>query len=258
MDGKTLKAGCCTLVEDINHPISLARLVMEKTVHRFLGGKGVMKFAREQNVEILSPPGQLVTDYAREALEEFKEQLQRGHDVTNAPTEIGKRDEGGVGTVGAIAIDSQGNVAAATSTGGITGKLPGRIGDTPILGAGTYADNVSTVVSLLCRLANYYNFRLQLSGAVSTTGYGETIMQFNVAQRIIQRMELLKEDAQTATERVLEDMTRRLTFTAGAITIDTSGKTGIYWTSEKMAWAYQKGDKIHSGIRRGTDCVEDA
>lgn len=142
MDGKTLKAGCCTLVEDINHPISLARLVMEKTVHRFLGGKGVMKFAREQNVEILSPPGQLVTDYAREALEKFKEQLHKGHDVTNAPTEIGKRDEGGVGTVGAIAIDSQGNVAAATSTGGITGKLPGRIGDTPILGAGTYADNV--------------------------------------------------------------------------------------------------------------------
>lgn len=82
-------------------------------------------------------------------------------------------------------------------------------------------------------------------------------MQFNVAQRITQRMELLKEDAQTATERVLEDMTRRLTFTAGAITIDASGKTGIYWTSEKMAWAYQKADKIHSGIRRGQDFVED-
>lgn len=142
MEGKTLKAGVCTLVEDIYHPISLARLVMEKTIHRFLGGKGVMKFAREQNVEILSPPGQLVTDYAREALEKFKRQLAHGQDVTNAPTEIGRRDEGGVGTVGAIAIDSLGNVAAATSTGGITGKLPGRIGDTPILGAGTYADNV--------------------------------------------------------------------------------------------------------------------
>lgn len=147
MEGKTLKAGCCTLVEDISHPISLARLVMEKTIHRFLGGKGVMKFAREQNVEVLSPPGQLVTDYAREALEKFKEQMEEGHDVTNAPTEIGKRDEGGVGTVGAIAIDSEGNVAAATSTGGITGKLPGRIGDTPVLGAGTYADNVR---NLLC------------------------------------------------------------------------------------------------------------
>lgn len=97
-----------------------------------------------------------------------------------------------------------------------------------------------------------------MGGAVSTTGYGETIMQFNVAQRIIQRMELLREDAQTATERVLDEMTRRLTFTAGAITIDTSGKTGIYWTSQKMAWAYQKGDKIHSGIRKGQDFIENA
>lgn len=100
-------------------------------------------------------------------------------------------------------------------------------------------------------------FFRQLSGAISVTGYGETIMQFNVAQRIIQRMELLKEDAQTASERVLDEMTRRLTFTAGAITIDVSGKTGIYWTSAKMAWAYQKGDKIHSGIKKGQDFVED-
>lgn len=152
MEGKTLKAGCCTLVEDIHHPISLARLVMEKTIHRFLGGKGVMKFAREQNVEILSPPGQLVTDYAREALDKFKQRMESGHDVTNAPTEIGKRDEGGVGTVGAIAIDRLGNVAAATSTGGITGKLPGRIGGTPMLGAGTYADNVRISLFFRCLL----------------------------------------------------------------------------------------------------------
>lgn len=103
-----------------------------------------------------------------------------------------------------------------------------------------------------------FNIWLQLSGAVSTTGHGETIMQFNVAQRIIQRMELLKEDAQTATQRVLDDMTHRLTFTAGAITIDASGNTGIYWTSKKMAWAYQKGNKIHSGIRKGQMFDEDA
>lgn len=151
MEGKTLKAGCCTLVEDIYHPISLARVVMDKTIHRFLGGKGVMKLAREQNMEILSPPGQLVTEYAKEALEEFKKHLEEGRDGTNALTEIGRRNEGGVGTVGAIAIDSQGNVAAATSTGGITGKLPGRIGDTPILGAGNYADNVR----ILCFSKSY-------------------------------------------------------------------------------------------------------
>lgn len=141
MNGKTLAAGCCTLVTDIYHPITLAKLVMEKTRHTFVGGENVMKFAREQNMEILSPPGQLVTEYAKEALEKFKESLQLGADVSNSPTEIGNRDEGG--TVGAVAIDSAGNVAAATSTGGITGKIPGRIGDTPVIGAGTYADNVS-------------------------------------------------------------------------------------------------------------------
>lgn len=142
MEGRTLKAGCCTLVKDIRHPISLAKLVMQRTNHTFLGGESVMKFAADHNVEILSPPGQLVTEYAREALQHFKEEMLLGRDVSNAPTEIGKRDQGGVGTIGAVVIDAQGNVAAATSTGGITGKLSGRIGDTPILGAGTYADNV--------------------------------------------------------------------------------------------------------------------
>lgn len=94
-------------------------------------------------------------------------------------------------------------------------------------------------------------------GAVSTTGHGETIMRFNVAQKILSRIELLHEDGPTATQRVLEDMTRRLTFTAGAITIDRNGEPGFYWTSKKMAWAYQRDQTIHSGIRLGDDFVED-
>lgn len=147
MEGTNLNAGCCTLVKDIYHPIALARLVMEKTNHTFLGGESVMKFAKENGIEILSPPGQLVTPAARMALQRFKEHLEEGKDVTRAPTEIGKRDnDGGVGTVGAVAIDSHGNVAAATSTGGMTGKFAGRIGDTPIIGAGTYADNVTILL----------------------------------------------------------------------------------------------------------------
>lgn len=141
MNGKTLAAGCCTLVTDINHPIALARLVMEKTLHTFLGGANAMRFAREQNIEIL-PSGQLVTDAAKQALADFKERQRAGQNVANAHTEIGDRNREG-GTVGAVAIDANGNVAAATSTGGMTGKVAGRIGDTPIIGAGTYADNVS-------------------------------------------------------------------------------------------------------------------
>lgn len=83
-------------------------------------------------------------------------------------------------------------------------------------------------------------------------------MRFNVAQKIIQRIDLLNEDAQTATEKVLEEMVKRLKYTAGAITLDKKGQIGIYWTSQKMGWAYQKGDKIYSGVRKGQNFVEDA
>lgn len=95
-------------------------------------------------------------------------------------------------------------------------------------------------------------------GTVSTTGHGETIMRFNVAHRILQRMDLLKESAQTATENVLREMTRRLKYTAGAITLSPKGEPGIYFTSQKMAWTYRKGNRIFSGIRLGDNFVEDA
>lgn len=83
-------------------------------------------------------------------------------------------------------------------------------------------------------------------------------MRYNVAQKIVQRIEFLGEDAETATRAVLEAMTARLTQTAGAITIDPTGNVGFYWTSEKMAWAYRRGDEVHWGIRHGEDNVETA
>ncbi|EAT37031.1 AAEL010938-PA [Aedes aegypti] len=229
MNGATLRAGCCSLVKDIMHPISLARRVM-KTPHNFLGGDGVMRFAVEEGFEIMDPPGQLVTDYAKEALEEWKEGQRRG-EVGFARTEIGssnKYNKAEVGTVGAVAIDNAGNIAVATSTGGITGKLPGRIGDTPLVGAGTYADN--------------------RVGGVSTTGHGETIMRYSLAHDILKRIEYLGEDAQTATEHSCKAMTERLTGTAGAITIDRKGQVGISFTSKRMAWAYIKGTQLKYGI----------
>lgn len=82
-------------------------------------------------------------------------------------------------------------------------------------------------------------------------------MRFNVAQKILQRIEFLKEDSYTATRRVLEEMTQRLKFTAGAITIDANGQPGFYWTSQKMAWAYQRGSVVHSGIRLGDDFIDE-
>jgi beta-aspartyl-peptidase (threonine type) len=134
MDGSNLKVGCVTGVTNIQHPISLARKVMEKTPHNFLASTGVMDFAKEQGFEIL-PEGALVTDYAMESWLEWKESQVGG-------AEFSGRRFGEVGTVGAVAY-FEGNIAVATSTGGMTGKWPGRVGDTPIIGSGFECPNIS-------------------------------------------------------------------------------------------------------------------
>ncbi|XP_061396081.1 probable isoaspartyl peptidase/L-asparaginase GA20639 [Musca vetustissima] len=246
MEGDKLRAGCVTLLHDIMHPISVARYVMHKTNHTFLGGAAAQKFALEQGFEQL-PDGSLVTDDARRALEEFKERQAKGLDTIFSRTELdaekstkdeGKQRVGESGsTVGAVAIDAKGNIAVATSTGGITGKVPGRIGDTPLLGCGTYADNKI--------------------GGVSTTGHGETIMRYNLAQKILGKIQYGNKTAQEATEEACNEMTERLVGTGGAITIDATGKVGIYWTSRRMAYAYVKGNRLFSGINKNEQFEED-
>lgn len=206
MDGATLNAGCVTLVKDIFHPITLARRVMDKTPHTFLGGDATKEFSITEGFKILEE-GALVTEKSRAAVDAFLQGQLRDEMMS-------------MGTVGAVAIDSLGNVAAATSTGGMTGKYVGRIGDTPLLGSGTYADN------------RY--------GAVSTTGYGEYIMRFTLAKDILSRMRFLGESAAEATERSLEEMVEVTGFTAGAITISKEGELGFNWSSLTMSFAYQK------------------
>lgn len=240
MEGKRLDAGCTTLLHDIMHPISVARKVMEKTNHTFLGGTAAMEFAREQGFEQLEA-GSLVTESAQQALEEFKERQRLGLDTIFARTELDRKLQvterpGEPGTVGAVAIDEMGNIAVATSTGGITGKVPGRIGDTPLLGCGTYADNSV--------------------GGVSTTGHGETIMRFNLAQKILEKIKYEKKSPQQATEDSCKEMTNRLVGTGGAITIDACGEIGIHWTSKRMAWAYIKENDLVYGIDHGKEFKE--
>lgn len=151
MDGRDLNAGAVALLQDVANPISVARRVMERTPHVLLGAHGASMFAREQGFTTVSPTS-LVSDYARQALEEFK---RTGY----VRTEIGASNTGSSGTVGAVAVDRQGHVAAATSTGGMNGKMVGRIGDTPLIGSGTYADDstgaVSTTGSVLWSLQLY-------------------------------------------------------------------------------------------------------
>ncbi|KAF6207483.1 hypothetical protein GE061_015929 [Apolygus lucorum] len=229
-EGKDLNAGAITLAKNIRYPISVARKVMEQTPHTFLGGAGLEDFIKKSNIPRVGDDW-LITDRAKDALEKFK---QQGANHTEAATEIGKRP-GDVGTVGCVALDSNGHVASGTSTGGICGKYKGRIGDTPQLGSGGYSDdNV---------------------GAVSTTGYGEAIMRYNLAHRILSRMDS-GIDAQNATKSVVDGMTARTKKTAGAITLSKLGDVGISFSSKRMAWAFVKDGELHYGIEQGQHEVE--
>ncbi|GLV32979.1 uncharacterized protein CBL_08958 [Carabus blaptoides fortunei] len=229
MNGTDLGAGAVALLQDVANPISVARRVMECTPHVLLGAHGASKFARDQGFPIVSPAS-LVSDYARQALDEFK---RTGY----VRTEIGgvSSSAGGGGTVGAVAVDRQGHVAAATSTGGMNGKMVGRIGDTPLIGSGTYADDGT--------------------GAVSTTGHGETILKYCLAHSIIKEMELGKTAAE-ATEHSVQGMTDKLHNTAGAIAVSRVGDVGVWHTSRRMAWAYQRTNQVHYGIEQGQHEIE--
>ncbi|KAH8281174.1 hypothetical protein KR018_002683 [Drosophila ironensis] len=232
MEGKDLRAGCITLLRDVMHPISVARRLMEKKRHTFLGGDAAQELALSTGSEKL-PPNALITEGARFTLQEFQQQVAQGKDPFFARTELAEekpsaRTDPSGETVGAVAIDGEGLIVAGTSTGGITGKWPGRIGDTPILGSGTYADN--------------------LRGGVSTTGHGETIMRYNLAQRILAAMDCKGLTAQTAAEQECREMTRRLGGTGGAIVVAPGGDVGISFSSRRMAWGYVRDDTIFFGI----------
>ncbi|XP_064548081.1 probable isoaspartyl peptidase/L-asparaginase GA20639 [Drosophila montana] len=221
-----MEAGCVSLVRDIKHPITLARCVMEKSRHCYLAGDGAMHLARTEGFDIL-PKAALITEMAQKSLYDYKA-LRNKSGSSRIPIPPG--------TVGAVAIDAFGNVAAATSTGGTMGKLPGRIGDSPLLGAGTYADNEI--------------------GAISATGHGETIMRYNVASRILALVQHKNCTVQLAAEQVLQKMTSRFKETAGIIAIDHQGQLGIYFTTQHMPWAYQKGKELHSGFQAGDNQIE--
>ncbi|XP_017850244.1 probable isoaspartyl peptidase/L-asparaginase CG7860 [Drosophila busckii] len=230
MEGHELRAGCITLLRDIMHPITVARRLLEQRRHVFLGGEAALKLALSTCSEQLAP-GSLVTPSAQQALAEFKQQQAKGADTTYARTELDAlRTDPSGDTVGAVALDMQGLIAVGTSTGGITGKWPGRIGDTPVLGSGTYADN--------------------LMGGVSTTGHGETLMRYNLAQRILAAMQHQQLSAQAAAEQECQRMTARLGGTGGAIVVDPQGELGISFTSRRMAWGYVSDGVIHYGINQ--------
>jgi L-asparaginase / beta-aspartyl-peptidase len=202
MDGKTLSAGAVSGLRHVKSPIELARLVMDKSPHVMLVGDGAEEFAKLQGVEMV-PNEYFVTPVRKLQLE----RLLRGAVSTK------ENDLAAFGTVGAVALDSSGNLAAATSTGGMTGKRWGRVGDSPIIGAGTYANNASC--------------------AVSATGHGEFFIRTVVAHDICAQVEYLKIPLSKASENVLAKM-KALGGNGGVIAIDPKGEVVLDFNSEGM------------------------
>ncbi|MEM3695878.1 MAG: isoaspartyl peptidase/L-asparaginase [Candidatus Bathyarchaeia archaeon] len=218
MDGKTLRAGAAGLLKDIKNPVRLARIVMEKTDHVLVVGEGAEKLAKIYNLERRNPITELRLKYyeqQKKALLEGKFELPKLAELIKEHPEIFELE-----TVGAVAIDKDGNVAAATSTGGFPLKLPGRIGDSPLIGCGTYADNQA--------------------GACSATGVGEIAIRLVLAKTVCNYMESGK-TAQEAAEMAINLVNKRLSSTynsMGLIAIDTYGRIGAAHNSSNLCWAY--------------------
>nr|XP_021507520.1 isoaspartyl peptidase/L-asparaginase [Meriones unguiculatus] len=216
MNGKDLSAGAVSAVRCVANPIKLARLVMEKTPHCFLTGHGAEKFASDVGIPGV-PAEKLITERSKKHLE--KEKFGKGMQKT----ECFKNS----GTVGAVALDSKGNVAYATSTGGIVNKMVGRVGDSPCIGAGGYADN---------------NI-----GAVSTTGHGESILKVNLARLALFHVEQGK-SVDEAAELALDYMKSKLKGLGGLILVSKTGEWVAKFTSASMPWAAVKNGKLQAGI----------
>jgi beta-aspartyl-peptidase (threonine type) len=200
MDGRTLKAGAVAGLQHIRNPISLARLVMEKSPHVMLDGAGAEAFAKQMGMPLVEQK-YFYTDERWEALQKVK----------SLPSPASDKDKHG--TVGAVALDQAGNLAAATSTGGTTNKRFGRVGDSPIIGAGTYADNRTC--------------------AISCTGDGEYFIRAVVAHDISAMMQYksmpLEEAAQAAIDKV-----GKLGGTGGLVAIDKDGNSALPFNTEGM------------------------
>ncbi len=219
MDGATLRAGAVAAVRFVRNPIALARLVMERSPHLLIVGEGAWQFAASQGMVLCSPEELVVERESRR----YQELRSRGPQTTRGFFE---RHPGG--TVGAVAMDWHGHLAAATSTGGTPLKLPGRVGDSALIGCGTYADDAT--------------------GAVSASGWGETIMRVVLAKTICDLMGA-GFDSREAVREGIAILGRKAQGLGGAIAINARGQIGWGFNTPRMAYAYKThGGNIVTGI----------
>jgi L-asparaginase / beta-aspartyl-peptidase len=212
MDGQTSQFGAVAAVRRVKNPVSLARYVMERTPHHMLAGPGAEQFAAEQNFPLVDPASLVSERRAKKSAAPKKAGQQ-------ASQQAARQND----TVGAVALDGKRNVAVAVSTGGIEGKLPGRVGDSPIAGAGGYADNEL--------------------GAACATGVGEGIMRALLTFRAVEALRTA-DGPQAAAEQALTIFTKRFKGTGGFIMIDRHGGIGIAHNTRFMPVAFIDGDHI--------------
>ena len=214
MDGKTLAAGAVASLKHIKNPISLARLVLEKSGHVMMDGEGAEAFAKENGIELVDQK-YFFTQERWDALQKIK--AAEKHRTGGAGKAVLITDQDRHGTVGAVALDKNGNLAAATSTGGTTNKRPGRVGDSPIIGAGTYANDATC--------------------AVSATGDGEYFIRASVGHDISALMEYRGRPLKEAAQAVL-DKVGKLGGTGGLIAIDREGNIALPFNTAGMYRGY--------------------
>lgn len=233
MDGKTMNAGAVAGVSHIKNPIDLAKTVMEKSPHVMLYGQGAEEFALTQGYSFL-PANHFDTDSRYKQLQNAKEKIHKaesnpdyqassGHNYRQSALDYMELDYK-FGTVGAVALDKHGNLAAGTSTGGMTAKRFGRIGDSPIIGAGTYAENG------VC--------------AVSATGHGEFFIRYHVAGDICARVKYQNKSIIQAADEVINQRLITAGGTGGVIAIDQRGNIATPFNTEGMYRATRKGGEL--------------
>jgi beta-aspartyl-peptidase (threonine type) len=222
MDGATLRAGAVACVERLKNPIQAARLVLERSPHVYFVGPGAEEFARQHGLTLIDNQ-ELVIDRERERLHAAKARAQAG---IEDQTFTGNQHD----TVGAVALDLAGNLAAATSTGGTLNKTPGRVGDSSVIGSGGYADNRSAAASL--------------------TGWGEPIMKLVLAKWAVDRVPLL--GPEQAAEDAIAYLYSRLQGHGGMILLGPDGRYGIAHNTPRMAWAVCN----RKGVRAGASVAE--
>lgn len=216
MDGATLRAGAVACVSRVRRPLRAARAVMEHSEHVLLVAEGAERFAARQGLELVEP-AYFSTDLRRAQLQRARQAraVALDHDGA-APLDESRK----FGTVGAVALDAKGHLAAATSTGGMTNKRPGRVGDSPLIGAGTYADD--------------------RSAAVSCTGTGEMFIRVAAAYDVCARMRYAQATLEAATRQVVMDVLPAIEGRGGLIAVDAQGHIALPFNTEGMYRGYAR------------------